>query len=312
LELEVCSLEFRRPADLQITSASSTLAVPVSTAHASPHPQRCGLKLLSPSGKVPPMLAVISPAKTLDFETPPLTETFTIPNFLDQSEKLISKLRRVSKKKLGDLMSISPDLAALNSQRYDDWNPPFTPKNAKQALMAFRGDVYTGFELGEYQEADFEYAQNHLRILSGLYGVLRPLDLIQPYRLEMGTRLANRRGKDLYKFWGSLISETLNDALTASGSDVLINLASNEYYGSVQEKLLKARVINTSFKDLKNGQYKILSFFAKKARGTMSDYLIRNRVEDPEALKDFDGMGYRFNKSMSEEDSWVFTRDKAA
>jgi cytoplasmic iron level regulating protein YaaA (DUF328/UPF0246 family) len=284
--------------------------VPATASHCHNHPPRCVLKLVSPSEKVPPMLAVISPAKTLDFETPPLTDTFTTPDFLDHSEKLIAKLRRVSKKNLGELMSISPDLAALNSQRYDDWNPPFTLDNAKQALMAFRGDVYTGFELTEYQEADFDYAQNHLRILSGLYGVLRPLDLIQPYRLEMGTRLANQKGKDLYKFWGSLISETLNTAMAETASNVLINLASNEYYGSVDKKLLKARVINTSFKDLKNGQYKILSFFAKKARGTMSDFLIRNRVEDPEGLKDFTGMGYQFNAPLSSENDWVFTRDE--
>jgi len=256
------------------------------------------------------MLAVISPAKTLDFENPPLVDDHTIPDFLDHSEKLIAKLRKVSKKKLGALMSISKDLAALNNQRYQDWQLPFTPENAKPALMAFKGDVYTGFELDEFSKADFGYAQKHLRILSGLYGLLRPLDLIQPYRLEMGTRLASRRGKDLYKFWGNIITEALNDSLDATGNDVLINLASQEYYGAVNEKVLKARVISPSFKDLKNGQYKILSFFAKKARGTMSDYLIRNRIEDPEGLKDFTGMGYRFDPKYSTENEWSFTRDE--
>jgi uncharacterized protein len=256
------------------------------------------------------MLAVISPAKTLDFETPPLTEAFTMPDFLDHSEKLIAKLRRVSQKKLGALMSISADLASLNTQRNADWNPPFTPANAKPALMAFKGDVYTGFELDRFAEADFEYAQNHLRILSGLYGLLRPLDLIQPYRLEMGTKLPTRRGKDLYKFWGTIITEALNDAIAASGSEVLINLASNEYFGAVNEKVLAARLITPSFKDLKNGNYKILSFFAKKARGAMSDYLIRHRIEDPEGLKKFKGLGYRYNRQLSAGDSWVFTRDE--
>lgn len=233
-----------------------------------------------------------------------------MPDFLDHSEKLIAKLRKVSKKKLGALMSISPDLAALNNQRYQDWQLPFTPDNAKPALMAFKGDVYTGFELEEFSPADFGYAQKHLRILSGLYGLLRPLDLIQPYRLEMGTRLASRRGKDLYKFWGDIITDALNEALAASGSDILINLASQEYYGAVNAKALNARVISPSFKDLKNGKYKILSFFAKKARGTMSDHIIRRRIEDPEALKDFTGMGYRYDPASSTENEWTFTRDE--
>ena len=257
------------------------------------------------------MLAVISPAKTLDFENPPLVDDYTIPDFLEHSEKLIAKLRKVSKKKLSTLMSISPDLAALNSQRYQDWQPPFTPDNAKQALMAFKGDVYLGFELEKFKKKDFSYAQDHLRILSGLYGLLRPLDLIQPYRLEMGTTLATRRGKNLYRFWGRIITDAINEALEASGSDVLINLASNEYYSSVDEKLLNGRVITPSFKDLKNGSYKVLSFFAKKARGTMTDYMIRNRIDDPEGLKDFTGMDYRFDPGKSTENDWVFTRDSA-
>jgi len=256
------------------------------------------------------MLAVISPAKTLDFETPPPTGVFTMPDFLDHSEALIAVLRRVSKKKLGNLMSISADLAALNTQRYADWNTPFTTDNAKQALMAFKGDVYTGFDLDQYGKRDFTYAQKHLRILSGLYGLLRPLDLIQPYRLEMGTKLPTRRGKDLYKFWGSIITEALNGALAASGSGVLVNLASNEYYAAVDKKLLSARIITPSFKDLKNGNYKILSFFAKKARGTMSEFIIRERIDEPEGLKKFKGMGYRFNKQLSVGDNWVFSRDK--
>ena len=257
------------------------------------------------------MLAVISPAKTLDFETPPLTDAFTQPDFLDHSELLITVLRRVSKKKLGALMSISVDLADLNARRYAEWNRPFTTVNAKPALMAFKGDVYRGIELEKFRRKDFEFAQKHLRILSGLYSLLRPLDLMQPYRLEMGTKLPTRRGKDLYQFWGDVITDALNEALAAVDSEVLINLASNEYYGAVKEKRLQARVISPAFKDLKNGNYKILSFFAKQARGAMSDYLIRQRITDPEGLKEFTGMGYRFNPTLTKGDTWVFTRDEA-
>lgn len=258
------------------------------------------------------MLAVISPAKTLDFETPPLTDAFTTPDFLDQSGKLIAKLRRISGKKLSALMSISPELAALNRQRYQDWNPPFTPANSKPALMAFKGDVYTGFDLDAFAAKDFKRAQVHLRILSGLYGLLRPLDLIQPYRLEMGTKLATRSGRDLYKFWGATITGALNDAVAKSGGDALINLASNEYFGAIDRRQLKARVITPVFKDRKNGSYKIISFFAKKARGAMSDYIIRNRVDEPEGLKEFNGLGYEFQEDQSTDDKWTFTRAEAA
>ena len=258
------------------------------------------------------MLAVISPAKTLDFDTPPLTGAYSNPDFLDHSQLLINKLRRLSGKKLISLMSISRDLASLNSQRYQDWNAPFTRENAKPALMAFKGDVYTGFDLEAFKEADFAYAQDHLRILSGLYGLLRPLDLIQPYRLEMGTRLPTRRGKDLYRFWGSIPTKALNEALEKAASDVLVNLASNEYFGAVKNKELKARIVTPIFKDLNGGEYKVISFFAKKARGAMSDFMIRNRIEDPKGLQDFTGLGYQFDSNSSNEEQWVFTRDQAA
>ena len=258
------------------------------------------------------MLAVISPAKTLDFETPPLTGRFSCPDFLDHSQLLINKLKRLSGKKLISLMSISRDLAILNSQRYQEWNPPFTRENSKQALMAFKGDVYTGFELESFQEEDFGYAQDHLRILSGLYGLLRPLDLIQPYRLEMGTKLPTRRGKDLYRFWGTIPTKALNDALEESQSEVLLNLASNEYFTAVKTKEIKGRIVTPIFKDKSSGQYKVVSFFAKKARGTMSDYMVRNRITDPEALKEFRGLGYEFNSKLSDGDQWTFTRDQAS
>ena len=258
------------------------------------------------------MLAVISPAKTLDFETPPLTGRFSCPEFLDHSQLLINKLKRLSGKKLSSLMSISRDLAILNGQRYQDWNPPFTQENSKQALMAFKGDVYTGFELETFREEDFSYAQDHLRILSGLYGLLRPLDLIQPYRLEMGTKLPTRRGKDLYRFWGAIPTTALNEALVEGESDVLLNLASNEYFTAVKTKEIKARIVTPIFKDKSGGQYKVISFFAKKARGAMSDFLIRNRITDPNGLKEFTGLGYEYNADLSDGDQWTFTREQAA
>jgi len=256
------------------------------------------------------MLAVISPAKTLDFESQCPTEKHSEPDFLEHSAALINKLAKLSRPKLAELMKISDKLANENHQRFQNWQLPFTPENARAALFAFKGDVYTGFELGEYKARDFDYAQNHLRILSGLYGLLRPLDLIQPYRLEMGTRLKVGRSADLYAFWDTLIADALNEALKKSGPKTLVNLASNEYFASIKAERVDGRVITPSFKDLKNGKYKFLSFFAKKARGMMADYMIRERISDPEDLKGFDREGYAFNAELSEGDAWVFTRDK--
>jgi len=256
------------------------------------------------------MLAIISPAKTLDFDSPPQTDQFSKPDFLEQSKKLITVMRKKSEAEIMELMGVSEKLAALNAQRYKDWKPPFSEDNAKQALLAFKGDVYTGFDLETFTEDDFAYAQDHLRILSGLYGLLRPLDLMQAYRLEMGIKLKTAKAKDLYEFWGDSLTEALNEALSASGSDILVNLASNEYYGAVKPKQISGRIITPVFKDLKNGNYKIISFFAKKARGAMSDYIIRKRVEDVTKLKRFKGLGYAYNKDMSEGDSLVFTRDE--
>lgn len=254
------------------------------------------------------MLAIISPAKTLDFETLSLTNSSSCPEFLDHSQNLIDTLRTLPQSKLCSLMSISSKLAALNEQRYQDWSLPFTTSNAKQAIMAFKGDVYTGFTFEEYNEKDFAYAQKHLRILSGLYGLLRPLDLIQPYRLEMGTKLATPQGKNLYDFWGSKLTNALNSAIKNSGIQILVNLASNEYYNAVDKTVLQGRVITPIFKDYKNGDLKIISFFAKKARGAMSDYLVRHRINKPEGLKEFKGLGYRFNENLTKNDNWVFTR----
>ena len=257
------------------------------------------------------MLMVISPAKTLDYETPPATSRFTLPQYRDHSQALIEQLRELRPAQISQLMHVSDKIGGLNAARFGSWTPAFTPDNAKQALLAFKGDVYTGMHAEDFSQADFDYAQQHLRLLSGLYGLLRPLDLMQPYRLEMGTKLANARGKDLYAFWGTRISEWLNEALAEQGDDVLLNLASNEYFSAVKRSALNARVINTEFKDLKNGQYKIISFYAKKARGLMSRFVIQERINDPAALKHFDAQGYRFSAEQSKPDSLVFLRDHA-
>jgi cytoplasmic iron level regulating protein YaaA (DUF328/UPF0246 family) len=258
------------------------------------------------------MLMVISPAKTLDFETPPTTERFTQPQYLDHSQELILQLRELAPAQISELMHLSDKLAGLNAARFGSWTPAFTAKNAKQALLAFKGDVYTGLAAETLSETDLDYAQQHLRMLSGLYGLLRPLDLMQPYRLEMGTKLANARGKDLYAFWGERISEWLNEALAEQGDDVLLNLASNEYFSAVKRSALKARVIDTEFRDQKNGQYKIISFYAKKARGMMSRFVISERIDNPEHLKQFDVQGYRFDNELSKPDKLVFLRAESA
>ena len=257
------------------------------------------------------MLMVISPAKPLDYEPPPATARFTQPQYLDHSQELIEQLRELSPQQIGELMHLSFKLSGLNAARFGSWTPAFTPANAKQALLAFKGDVYTGLNAVDFSEADFDYAQSHLRMLSGLYGLLRPLDLMMPYRLEMGTKLANARGKDLYAFWGTHISEWLNQALAEQGDDVLLNLASNEYFSAVKKSALNARIINTEFKDLKNGQHKIISFYAKKARGMMSRFVIKERIDNPEHLKQFDEQGYRFSAEQSKPDLLVFLRDHA-
>ncbi|WP_263141252.1 peroxide stress protein YaaA [Pseudomonas sp. RIT-PI-AD] len=258
------------------------------------------------------MLMVISPAKTLDYETPPRISRYTQPQHLDQASQLIEQLRQLSPREIGELMHLSDKLAGLNAARYGSWTPDFTPQNAKQALLAFKGDVYTGMQAEDFDEADFAFAQRHLRMLSGLYGILRPLDLMQPYRLEMGTKLANPHGKDLYAFWGDRIGLWLNEALAEQGDDVLLNLASNEYFSAIRRPVLSARVIDTEFRDLKNGQYKIISFYAKKARGLMARFVIKERVTDPAQLKTFDLQGYRYSAADSKPDKLVFLRDQAA
>ncbi|PXW86404.1 hypothetical protein C8R34_11410 [Nitrosomonas sp. Nm84] len=254
------------------------------------------------------MIIVISPAKTLDFETPPITHEYTQPGFLDDSAELIDELRKLEPDQVGKLMSISPKLAVLNSNRYFTWERPFTLKNAKQAVLAFKGDVYMGLDADTLTATELAFAQDHLRILSGLYGVLRPLDLMQAYRLEMGTQFKNPRGNNLYEFWGEKITQALNQDLQKQKSDILINLASIEYFQSVQPNKLNARIITPIFKDEKNGIYKIISFFAKKARGLMSRYIIQNKITNPEGIQRFDVVGYQFSENDSGKNEWIFTR----
>ena len=261
------------------------------------------------------MLIVVSPAKTLDYDTPPVTETFSQPEFLDQSESLIEQLRDLTPADIGSLMKISDKLAQLNAARFEAWQRPFTTENAKQAVLAFKGDVYTGLDAETLNEKQFQFAQKHLRILSGLYGLLRPLDLMQAYRLEMGSRFANASGKDLYAFWGDQITVKLNEALQflheqSQQEKVLVNLASNEYFKAIKPTSIKGSIITPVFKDWKNGQYKIISFYAKKARGLMCRYAIDQQLSDVEKLKGFDYEGYEFNESLSSETDWEFTREE--
>jgi cytoplasmic iron level regulating protein YaaA (DUF328/UPF0246 family) len=251
---------------------------------------------------------VISPAKTLDYESPLATTEFTQPDFLDDACELIDQLKELEPHQISNLMSISDKLGQLNADRFRSWTIPFTPNNSRQAILAFKGDVYTGLDAYSFDQGDFIFAQKHLRMLSGLYGILRPLDLMQPYRLEMGTKLENTRGKDLYTFWGDGITNEIN-RLLAADKGVLVNLASNEYFKSIKKKDLDGRLITPQFKDWKNGEYKIISFYAKKARGLMCRYAIRNRITQVDDLKGFDLDGYYFSKDQSDENNWVFLRD---
>ena len=254
------------------------------------------------------MLIVISPAKTLDFESPAITKTYTQPQMLNRSEGLIDVLSTKSPLDIEKLMGISPKLAELNVERYHNWSRPFKPSNAKQAVLAFKGDVYLGLEAETFTEKQLAYAQDHLRILSGLYGVLRPLDLIQPYRLEMGIRLTNPAGKNLYEFWDESISQAINKQLQAIDSKFLLNLASNEYFKSVKPKSINVEIVTPVFKDWKNGQYKLISFFAKKARGSMSAWVLKKKVKTLKKLQTFDLDGYQYSATDSTPLQPVFLR----
>lgn len=257
------------------------------------------------------MLIVISPAKTLDFETLPITKDYTQAKFLTDSRWLISQLKKLSPYEISSLMKISDKLGMLNFMRFNEWKTPFTMSNSKQAVLAFKGDVYTGLDAEKFSKQDLKFAQTHLRILSGLYGVLRPLDLIQAYRLEMGTNFESQKGKNLYEFWNTKITSEINSDLQASKSKTLINLASNEYFKSIHVENLNAQIISPVFKDYSKGRYKVISFFAKKARGLMSAYIIKNKLKDSKEIKAFNLDGYRFNQSESSQTNWIFQRNQS-
>ncbi len=257
------------------------------------------------------MLMVLSPAKTLDYESPLTTDTHTLPDFIPRSAELISVLREKSPAEIGSLMQISDPLAQLNAGRYASWTKKFSFRNARQAVLAFNGDVYEGLDAGSLNEKQLGWAQDHLRILSGLYGLLRPLDLMRPYRLEMGTRLPTPRGKDLYAFWGDEITTALSATLTSLKSSALVNLASEEYFKAVRATALPVKVITPVFEDWKSGQYKIISFHAKRARGLMARYAIDKKISSPDKLKAFDTEGYAFAPDASNDTRWVFRRKAA-
>ncbi len=256
------------------------------------------------------MILCISPAKNLDFESPHVQLRPTLPAMLDESVPLIERLRELSPADLRRLMGISEPLARVNARRYAEWRLPFSPSTARPCIFAFHGDVYRGLDAPSLGPADIAFAQKHLRILSGLHGLLRPLDLIQPYRLEMGTKLALNGSKDLYGYWGVKITRALNAALRAGGSRFLINLASQEYFKAVDERKVEATVIQPVFKDRKDGRYSVFFAYAKKARGLMCRYAIENRLTKPDELKGFDAAGYRFAAQQSSDREWVFTRDR--
>lgn len=254
------------------------------------------------------MLFVLSPAKSLDYDTPSTIARPTTPMFIEQSAELIDILKTKSAREIAELMELSDALAQLNVDRYAAWKPKFTARNSKPAILAFNGDVYDGLQAKTLSDDDLQWAQEHLAILSGLHGVLRPFDKLQPYRLEMGTALATPRGRNLYDYWGDTIAAYLNERLAKDKSPVIVNLASQEYFRAADRPVLKARVVECVFEDWKNGQYKIISFFAKKARGLMARYAIQHRIATPKSLEKFDLEGYAFDARASAPDRLVFRR----
>jgi uncharacterized protein len=254
------------------------------------------------------MITVLSPAKTLDYTTPITTKKFTQPQCLEQASILIERCRQLSQEQIATLMKISSTLAQLNHERFANWQPPFTPNNARAAVFAFKGDVYEGLHADDFSEQDLNFAQAHMCILSGLYGILRPLDLIQPYRLEMGIRLVNPLGNNLYQFWQNTLTTMLNQQLAEQATPYLINLASDEYFKSIDIKRLNFPVIKPVFLDQKGAEYKVISFYAKKARGLMSRFIIKNQITTLNQLSEFDLGGYRFDKHRSTKTELIFTR----
>lgn len=255
------------------------------------------------------MISLLSPAKTLDFETPSIAKEYTYPTFLDDSEYLMGKLKKLSVKQIRKLMGLSEDLGQLNYDRFQSWDKQYDVDNSKQAVLAFKGDVYVGLQAETLNKAQLTFAQEHVRIISGLYGLLKPLDLMLPYRLEMGTSLAvTPKKNNLYKYWGDKLTDSLNKELNTHEYKTIVNLASGEYFKAINTKKLKGELITVDFKDWKDGDYKMIGFFAKKARGLMTRYIIDNSVVNPEELKGFNTEGYGYNTSLSTNQKWVFTR----
>ena len=254
------------------------------------------------------MLITISPSKGQDFETPAPVKEFSIPDSMDDSLILNKEARKLTIEDVRELMTVSENIAKLNVDRFHNFSTPFTLENAKQALFAFKGDVYSGISAVQFSEDDIHYAQEHLRMLSGLYGALKPLDLIQPYRLEMKTKLKNPRGDNLYQFWGDRITENINESLKSHEEKTLINLASNEYFKAVKPKLLEGRLLTINFKETKEGKTRVIAIFAKRARGMMTDYIIRNRIENSEDIKPFNAAGYKYSEDLSDDKQWTFVR----
>jgi uncharacterized protein len=258
------------------------------------------------------MIVILSPSKTLDFSDTQTSlahsNSYGTPDLLKETLVLIKHLKKKTAGEIAQLMSISDKLASLNYERYQSFSTPFVPQNARQALLAFKGDVYTDIAVDTYTQGDFEFAQMHVRILSGLYGLLRPLDLIQPYRLEMGTRLSTSKGNSLYEFWGDKITKQLNQHFQEHPRKTLVNLASNEYFKAVNPKKLKAGIITPIFKQYKNGNYKVIALFAKRARGTMTNFIIQKKIDEVERLKTFNEAAYEYNERLSSETEWVFVR----
>ena len=256
------------------------------------------------------MIILLSPAKTLDFDSPSICEICTKPDFLNFSNALIGGLSKLSTEEISSLMGLSSKLAQLNYERFQSWTKEHQVENSKQALLAFKGDVYEGLKAWEFDKKDFEYAQSNLRILSGLYGLLKPLDLIQPYRLEMGTAYSNPAGRDLYAFWGDRLADSIRKDLHHSGNNAVINLASLEYSKAAQLNKVDTQIISPVFKDEKNGKFKIISFYAKRARGLMANFLISKQIKKPEGLKRFSANGYVYSEDESTLESPVFTRSE--
>jgi cytoplasmic iron level regulating protein YaaA (DUF328/UPF0246 family) len=254
------------------------------------------------------MIITLSPSKGQDFDTPTPSKIHSIPEQLEDSKLLIKEAKKLGVEDVRELMDVSENISSLNVERFKKWNMPFNEDNSKAALFAFKGDVYSGIQKEKYDDNDLAYAQDHLRILSGLYGALRPMDLIQPYRLEMKTRLKNPRGENLYQFWGDRITQKLNQSLENQAEKTLVNLASNEYFKSIKPKSLDARLLHVNFKETKDNKTRVIAIFAKKARGMMADFILRNRIEHAEDIKDFGAEGYKFSAKESTDNNWVFTR----